>query len=322
MKVFLTGATGFLGRFVAKRLLNDGHEVFCLVRDKEKAQKVLDERGTLVLGRLEDMESYVEVLSRCDAVVHVAGLIKARSREEFFRVNADGTKALVERTKDGKRFIYVSSIAAQGPCPKKEERPENLVEMPLTAYGKSKLEGEKAVLRHARRLRVSILRPPIIYGPFDEEFSKVFVVAGKLGILPCVNKNQVVSMIYVEDCAMAIALLLNQDNTPRLIYTCDDGGIHTWEGIASTLEKALGRGVILLPTPRFLAVLGAGAWELWGKIFSVPVVMSTDKVKEALADFWIAGNSKLKQDVGFVPSTSLLDGFKRTVEWLKEDGRL
>ena len=322
MKVFLTGATGFLGRFVAKALASQGHELFCLVRDQKKAQKVLGDMATLVFGSLEDKNSYREALSVCDAVVHVAGLVKARSRDDFFKINAEATKSLVEQTKDGKRFIYISSIAAQGPNPRKEERPEDLVEMPLTCYGKSKLEGEKAVLRHAHRLNVTILRPPIIYGPFDEEFSKVFVVAQKLGILPCINRSQVISMIYVEDCAMAIALLVNKDKTPRTVYLCDDGEMHTWEEVAKCLETVLQRKVRLVPTPRLLAVLGAGAWELWGKIFSTPVVMSTDKVKEALADYWVAGNTRLQKDLGFVPRTSLLDGFKKTVEWLRQEGRL
>jgi nucleoside-diphosphate-sugar epimerase len=322
MKVFLTGATGFLGRFVAKALASQGHELFCLVRDQKKAQRVLGDTATFVLGSLEDTKSYAEALSKCDAVVHVAGLVKARSRDEFFKVNADASKTLVERTKDGKRFIYISSIAAQGPSPRKEERPEDLVEMPLTCYGKSKLKGEKAVLRHAHRLSVTILRPPIIYGPFDEEFSKVFVVAQKLGILPCINRNQVVSMIYVADCANAISLLLKTEKTANLMYTCDDGAMHTWEDIAMTLGQSLGKKVHIVPTPRFLAFLGAGAWELWGKIFSTPVVMSTDKVKEALADYWVAGNSALQKDLGFVPQTSLLDGFKNTVEHLRHEGRL
>src|SRR5919201_47117 len=101
-----------------------------------------------------------------DAVIHVAGLVKARRPEEFFTVNTEGTKNLLaaaEAQAPGlKRFVYVSSLSAVGPSPDGKPIPDDAPPRPVTQYGRSKLAGEQAVLAAKDRIPVTVIRPPLI----------------------------------------------------------------------------------------------------------------------------------------------------------------
>lgn len=326
MRVFLTGGTGFLGSHVADVLLSEGFEVHALARSEARAELLKSKGARIVLGDLSDdttVSGIRGVLEKCDAVVHVAGLVKAVSLNDFYRVNVLGTKRIVKAALGarGSRFIHVSSIAAQGPCPGPQPRPPELPEAPLTAYGRSKLESEKEVLKE-KALSATIIRPPIIYGPRDYEFTKVFQIASKTGLIPVLNPAQVLSMIHAKDCARAILCALKQDRPPHLIYPVDDGLQHTWIEIAEVLSSSLKRKVRLIRLPKFAAYIGAAAWELWGKIGRTPVVMSRDKVREAEATYWIAGCGLAREGLGFEPSISLMEGVEDTLRWARKEGLL
>src|SRR2546428_3742201 len=118
MKVLLTGGSGFLGSFVAEQLSGEGHVVRALVRP-HSARKILDRvaRVEFAPGAIEDRASLGAAVDGVDAVVHVAGIVKARRPSDFFEVNAQGTRNLLEaavRHRVG-RFLYVSSPAALRP---------------------------------------------------------------------------------------------------------------------------------------------------------------------------------------------------------------
>lgn len=324
MTVFLTGGTGFLGSHVAEVLVSEGWSVIALARDERKAEPLKRIGVEVCLGDLEgEMRAIEEALCRCDAVVHVAGLVKAVRLEDFHRVNVEGTARLADaaiRHARGDRFILVSSVAAQGPGDGPVERPADRPETPLTAYGRSKLGGEREVVARADRLSVTILRPPIIYGPRDLEFLKVFQVAARLRVIPVLEPAQVVSLIHARDCARAVASAVYRKRTPRPVYPVDDGSPHTWPEIAEVLSEVLGRRVRLLRTPRWAVLTGAWAWETWGRMTRTPVVMSRDKVHEAQARYWVAGCSAAREDLGYVPEIGLREGIEETIRWARDNG--
>lgn len=328
MTVFLTGGTGFLGSHVAEVLVRDGLEVVALARDEGRAGHLKALGAQVCLGDLDGgggMRAVEESLARCDAVVHVAGLVKAVRLTDFHRVNVEGTARLADamvRRGRGKRLVLVSSIAAQGPGEGPLERSPDRPEAPLTAYGRSKLGGERAVVARAGELSVTILRPPIIYGPRDLEFLKVFQVAARTRVIPAVEPGQVVSVIHARDCARAVAAAVRLERTPRMVYPVDDGAPHTWTEIAAVVSGVLGKRVRVVRVPRWAGLAVAWAWETWGRVTRTAVVMSRDKVREAEARYWVAGCSAAREDLGYVPEVAFRDGVEETVRWARATGRM
>src|SRR5881409_3278234 len=148
MKVLLTGGSGFLGSFVAEQLSAEGHLVRALVRP-HSARKILDKlaRVEFAPGAIEDRASLGAAVDGVDAVVHVAGIVKARRPADFFEVNAQGTRNLLEAAlrRPVPRFVYISSLAAVGPSSDGTPVPDDVEPRPVTHYGRSKLEAERAV---------------------------------------------------------------------------------------------------------------------------------------------------------------------------------
>src|SRR5438270_5465616 len=141
MRVLLTGGSGFLGSYVAEQLAGEGHVVRALVRPKSD-KGVLDrlQRVEFAPGAIEDRASLVSAVEGVDAIVHVAGIVKARKPADFFEVNAQGTRNLVEAAlaRGGlRRFVYVSSLAAVGPSADGTPVSENAEPRPVTHYGRS-----------------------------------------------------------------------------------------------------------------------------------------------------------------------------------------
>ena len=150
MRILLTGGSGFVGSYVADQFSELGHTVRALVRASSEKRALENVPGLeLATGAVENRASLDDAVKGCDAVVHVAGLVKARSRKEFFDVNADGTKNLLEAAIAAgsvRRFVQVSSLAAIGPSVDGNPVDEDTPPHPVNNYGRSKLAGELAVL--------------------------------------------------------------------------------------------------------------------------------------------------------------------------------
>src|SRR6185295_5498225 len=211
MRVLLTGGSGFLGSFVAEQLAGEGHIVRALVRPRSE-RKLLEQIARLELapGAIEDRASLDAAVKGVDAVVHVAGIVKARRPADFFEVNTQGTKNLLEASiRQGVgRFVYVSSLAAVGPSADGKPVPDDVEPRPVTQYGRSKLEAERAVLQAKDKLHVTVVRPPLIYGPRDRE-TLAFFTSVRNGVLPMTGDGtNTLSVIYVADCAAAVVRAL------------------------------------------------------------------------------------------------------------------
>ncbi|MCK6590321.1 MAG: SDR family NAD(P)-dependent oxidoreductase [Polyangiaceae bacterium] len=174
MKVFVTGASGFLGSHVAEQLSAEGHSVVALVRRSSNTKFLSTLKNVeLAYGAVEDAASVRAAVKGADAVVHSAGLVKARNEQEFHRVNVEGTRnvleAAAEECSGPRRFVFVSSLAAVGPSIDGKPVGTEAEGKPVTAYGRSKLAAERLVLEAKEKLPVVVLRPPMIYGPRDPD---------------------------------------------------------------------------------------------------------------------------------------------------------
>jgi len=153
MKVFLTGATGFVGRHMLKRLLAEGHTIRALVRDPQKAGALAQNGVELVTGDVAEGSGLDEGMRSCDAVIHLVGIIVEKGTNTFERVHHLGTRSVVEAAKRTgiKRFVQMSALGVRADG--------------MAAYQTSKWRGEEEVRKSG--IPYCILRPSLIFGPGD-----------------------------------------------------------------------------------------------------------------------------------------------------------
>jgi len=327
MTVLVTGASGFLGSHVAEQLSLRGRAVRALVRRSSNTKFLSTLPGVeLVYGSVEDEASVEHALSGAEAVIHVAGLVKARSPREFYAVNTGGTENVVRAAKKTgvKRLVLVSSQAVGGPSAKGGDPVSVGTETaPITDYGRSKLAAEWAVLEAKDSVHSVIIRPPAIYGPRDAEVL-VFFKAVKSGVLPLTNPlDAVYSMIYGPDCATACILALDANVTSGSKYFVEDGEPVSFAEMIRLVEQAVGKKAWMrVPLPSGLVRAAAKVVETYGKVTDTPVMLTVDKCNELHASSWVCDGRPATTDLGFQPQVRFREGVHLTAAWYRENGWL
>lgn len=328
MTVLVTGASGFLGSHIVEQLSRSGRRVRALVR-KSSNTKFLQslENVELAYGAVDDQDSVFGAVEGVDAIVHAAGLVKARGPAEFHSINTEGTQNLLTaalRHKDQiRRFVLVSSQAAGGPS----DAQGNPVHVgretaPVTHYGRSKLAAEQAARALKDELGVTILRPPAIYGPRDREILIFFKSVDK-GVLPLTNPlSAKYSMIYGPDCASACIQAIDVDVPSGSVFYLDDGAPVTFAEMIRAVEEALGkRAWMRLPLPRPVVRTAALFSEFYGSWSGQAVMLTRDKCNE-LFNQWVCDGKAACEQLAWQPKVQFFEGVKLTADWYKQAGWL
>jgi dihydroflavonol-4-reductase len=326
LKALVTGANGFVGSHLVEGLLSRGYRVTSQVRKTGNLRWLSGLNVEYVYADISDKDSLKSVFKDVDFVFHVAGLTKAKSEEEYFRANYQGTKNLVEVCVEDnpqiKRFIYISSQAAVGPG--KDEKPldETSPCNPITDYGKSKLEGERMVLDYSSKLPVTVIRPPAVYGPRDTDILGFFKVANK-GFKTLFGKGEsYISLCYVEDLINGIILASENPKAIGEIYFIADDQVYSWREAFGIIAKVLDKKLITLRIPiAFLFILAFVSENIF-KLLGKPALLNVQKVRETTQKYWLCDVSKAKRELGFFPQYRLEQGAKETMRWYKEKGWL
>jgi len=330
MKVLVTGASGFLGGHVAERLSARGDSVRALVRStSSRAHLQTLPNVELFEGAVEDADRMKEAVDGVEAIVHTAGLVKARSTDEFFATNVGGTSNLVQAARGGrgkgspvKRFVFVSSLTACGPSPDGRPVPRDQ-EAPNNAYGRSKLSAEKVVLSVKDEVRSVILRPGAIYGPRDGEILDVFKSIQR-GLLPLVGTGEAKgSWIYATDCADACVCAIDADVPSGSTFFVDDGNAAIdQKELCADAERALGRRALIrgsIPVPVLMAI--ARGVEIFGRVTNRAVMLTPEKAN-MLLQHWVCSSEETRTALGWQPQVGWQEGLDRTVKWYRENGWL
>jgi 2-alkyl-3-oxoalkanoate reductase len=327
VRILLTGGSGFIGSYVADQFSELGHTVRALVRSSSDKRALGNVPGLeLATGAVNDLASLDEAVKGCDAVVHVAGLVKARSTKEFFDVNAEGTKNLLEAAIAAgsvRRFVQVSSLAAIGPSFDGQPVDEDTPPHPVNDYGRSKLAGEVAVLAASEKIPVTVIRPPLVYGPRDHE-TLSFFKAIKHGMLPIIGDGRnTLSVIYAVDCAAAIVAAALSDGPSGKAYFVEDGAIYVWREALEDVEKALGKRAFLhRGMPMWTLRLAAAASQTRGKFSNTAQMLTLDKVKELEQRHWVCGGAAARRDLAWAPQVQWPEGVRLAAEWYRKEGWL
>ena len=326
MRVLVTGGTGFIGSHLVEALLAQGHEVRCLVRDTRRLGWISGLPSvTIAQGGMDEPRSLLEGVRGVDQVYHVAGLTRARAAREFFRVNGEGTRRLVhaclETPRGPRRLVHLSSLAAVGPMPMATACAEDVSPRPVSPYGWSKLQGEAAVLGVRDRLHVTVLRPPVVYGPRDRGVLEVARWVAR-GLLPMpAGPSRTLSLCHVQDLVTAFLAAGEAKIPSGEIFHVAGEGAFTWEQVGDALGEALGvhPTPLRIPVP-ILFALATGA-DAWAWFTGRPGYFSRGKVREA-AGHWLCDTGKVRRQLGVVPSVGLRKGAAATVKWYREAGWL
>jgi nucleoside-diphosphate-sugar epimerase len=324
MKVFVTGATGFIGGSVARQLRERGDDVVCLVRSPEKAGKLNELGCELISGDLGDRDAMRKGMQGCDGVIHAAAMyevgIPESQRPAMYEANVVGTENVLGGARETEiaKIVYVSTCGAFGNTHHEivDESYEHPGDTFTSYYEQTKVEAHKVAKRMvADGLPCTIVQPGGVYGPGDtsqladllEQF-----LAGKMPLIPFPELG--ICLAHVEDTAAGIVLALDKGRP---------GETYVLAGPPTTMRDAI---VILadisgkkapkhaVPTVLMKAMTPIG--PLVGKMMGQPpnlreLITSADNVT-----FW-ATNEKAVEELGFDPR-GIEEGIRQTLE---EDDR-
>lgn len=322
MRALVTGATGFVGSHLAEALRRHGVEVAALARAPAKAAALAPLGVRVVAGDLHDRPALERATEGQDVVYHVAGLVAARTEADFLAANRDGTRNVVEAAERAGvgRLVMVSSMAAAGPAARGRPLRGDEPARPVTAYGRSKLAAEQVV--RASSLAWTILRPPLVYGPRDQEVLKVFRLA-RLGIAPVLGDGaQELSAVYAADLAEAlIAAGTSAAAARRTYYPCHPE-VFTGAAMARAVGRVMGRSPALIRVP---APIGRGVLritEVAARLAGQTTLLTADKANEFFQPAWTGDPGPLATDTGWHAARDLGTGLEETYRWYRVAGWL
>lgn len=322
-RALLTGATGFLGGHVARALLDEGWEVRALSRsDPTRAPLLAGLPLEVVSGDLSDRTDLEAAVSGCGAIVHVAGVVKARSLRDYRNGNVEATRRLAEAATRGApdaHFVLISSQAAAGPSrngsPVRPSDPPH----PVSWYGASKREGEEALHRSWTGSAV-VLRPGVIYGPGDRGLLTYFRLASR-GLLPVPSAGRRIQISEASRIALAVARTAGRtDLAGRTAFLCDPEPV-VLRRLAEAVARVFPGRVRLFAIPdAAVRVLGA-AETLREAVTRRSRPFNADKARELLAGEWIC-EAGLETELSLPEPVPLDEGVRRTADWYRMAGWL
>lgn len=302
--VALTGATGFIGGFLARQLEASGRQVKALVRPSSAGARPAGAAIRWIEGELEDPDSLQRLVRGADAVVHCAGAVRGATRADFHRINADGVGRMARAAAGLRplpRFVLISSLAAREPD--------------LSPYAASKRRGEEALASAAGEMSYAVFRPPAVYGPGDRELLPLFRMMEK-GVAPVLGPPGArFSLLYVEDLAEAVVKWLDSGNPGRSVFESGDGkpNGYCWSDVADTVARLLGRRVLRVRVPAFLLHSIAAINLSAARAAGYPPMLTPGKVRELRHPDWVCDNGALFRATGWTPRFSLEEGLRRTL---------
>ena len=259
------------------------------------------ERETVVYKLSEALNSVVDSLKKamqgCSMVYHLAAAIFGFKYEDFYKANAQATHNMVaaaNATSSVERFIYMSSLAASGFADKADKpRLESEDPKPISDYGATKLEGEKALSELNPNITWTIFRAPIVYGGSESGVSKIAAWV-KRGLMVNTSGNGLFSFVYVGDLVSALAAVPTTAGTEKQIFFVCEEQNYPWPVFIEQMAQAMGVRKPFMPqAPSWMLHVAAAAYSMIARLTGAQPALNYDKIKEAMIPgHWICDGSK------------------------------
>ena len=331
MKILITGASGFIGSFIVEEALRRGFETWAAVRKSSSREYLQDERIKFIELNLSSKEQLMEQLKphQFDYVVHAAGVTKCLNKDDFRRINTEGTKnlaeALIALQMPLKRFVFVSSLSIFGAIREQqpyEEIRETDTPQPNTAYGRSKLEAERYLDSLGSRIPYIILRPTGVYGPREKDY---FIMAKSIkqhSDFAVGYQRQDITFVYVTDVVQAIFLALEKGEIGRKFFL-SDGEVYQSTTFSDLIHEELGRPWwIRITAPVWVLRIVTFFGEYVGRMTGKVTALNNDKYNILKQRNWRCDIEPARRELGFEPKVQLKEGVKTTIKWYKDNGWL
>ncbi|HQA68934.1 MAG TPA: SDR family NAD(P)-dependent oxidoreductase [Aggregatilineales bacterium] len=320
-RVLVTGATGFIGGHLARRLHNDGAHVLALERRPGSADGLRAAGIEVVRGDITDRQRMAEIVAQgVEVVMHIAAWLGRGDVKNAYPVNVTATRDLAEVSAAAgvERFVFTSSISVygiRGGRDVDETTPLKLFNYP---YGDTKIQAEAALRQVAAEtgLKAVIVRPGMVYGPGSPTWTARLARWAKKGRMPLLSGGGASAFpIYIDNLLDLLVLAATHPAAPGETFNAvDDGPI--------TMRDFLGAYMAMVPTTRairvpcWLARTAAFFAEPFFKRYRVAYIISQ------LCEGGQISNQKAKDVLGWEPRVSLHEGLRRSEAWLRAEGIL
>ena len=328
MKILVTGASGFIGSFIVEEALRRGMDTWAAMRRSSSKQYLQDERIHFIELDLDNQQQLEQQLHdhKFDYVVHAAGVTKCLETADFYRINTEGTKHLVQALMalqmPLQRFVYISSLSVFGAIREQqpyEEIRESDTPQPNTAYGKSKLEAERFLDGLNAPFPVVVLRPTGVYGPRERDYFLMAKSIRQHNDFAVGYRQQDITFVYVDDVVQAVFLACERGQAGRK-YFLSDGEVYQSATFSNLIRRELGNPWwIRITAPiwvlRIVTYFGDKIGHLTGKISA----LNNDKYHILKQRNWRCDIEPARRELGYEPKVQLEEGVRRSIKWYKEN---
>ncbi|GMO64645.1 MAG: NAD(P)-dependent oxidoreductase [Endomicrobiia bacterium] len=317
LKVLVTGANGFVGSHIVEALLEAKHYVICSLRKTANLKWIRDLSLDCRYGDLSDKNFLEKIVKDVDVIIHCAAVLRAISKDEYFKTNVEITENLCETilrvNPRLKKFVFISSQAAMGPSMSADFRKLTDKEDPISDYGLSKLAAERGIKKKLYgKVLYTILRPAAIYGPRDEDIFIFFKLVHK-HLRPVTLMRKLLQLVYVKDVADSVIDCLKNEKTNNNCYYIADTAVYTWSDVGKIISFSADVKTVPILIPDFIFKFVGITMEVLSYFTRKPALLNRQKINEML-EYWIADTEPSKRDLN-VNFTSLEVGSKITYNW-------
>jgi len=321
MKIFITGATGFIGTHLVRRLAQTEHKLYCLVRKTSDIGELKKLGATIIYGDVTDKDSLLSGMKGCDWLANLANVYSfwEPDKRVYKRVNVEGTRNVLDCALETgiSKVVHVSSVVSYGKpedSPFTEESPAGPVR--FSQYAQTKYEGDLVAWEFYEKKRLPLLMvyPGAVLGPGDPKATGKYIDDLLHRRLPArVLEDSVMTWVHVRDVAEAIVRALEKQNNNGKKYLVGNNRFSFGE-INRMVSDISGVRLPRFRLPSPLVKLNAFILTLIADIIKKPPLwgLSTDQIRTMRHGFRFDG-SKAEKELG-ISYTSIRQALKEAIE--------